>query len=66
MKQRKLKVRKGHWDYVPKSTPSGGNRTTPFILLKGIWLEQAGFTVDSPVSITVENGRLAIVRDNSQ
>ncbi len=62
MKQRKLKVRKGHWDYILKSTPGGGNRTTPFILLKGIWLEQAGFTVDTPVCIAVDEGRLSIFR----
>jgi len=60
MKQRKLKVRKGHWDYVLKSNPSSGNRTTPFILLKGIWLEQAGFTLGTTVSITIEDGRLSI------
>lgn len=66
MKQRKLKVRKGHWDYTLRSTPCGGNRTTPFILLKGIWLEQAGFTVDTPVSITVEDGHLFIVRDSNR
>ena len=65
MKQRKLKVREGHWDYTLKSTPCGGNRIAPFILLTGIWLEQAGFTVDTPVSITVEDGRLAIVRDHN-
>jgi hypothetical protein len=63
MKQRKLKVRKGHWDYVLKSNPSSGNRAAPFILLKGIWLEQAGFTVDTPLSIKVDDGRLSIVRD---
>lgn len=66
MKQRKLKVREGHWDYTLKNSPCGGNRIAPFILLKGIWLEQAGFTVDTTVSITIERGRLAIVRDNSR
>lgn len=64
MKQRKLKVREGHWDYTLKSTPCGGNRIAPFILLKGIWLEQAGFTVDTPIYVTVEDGRLAIIRDS--
>ena len=57
MNNRTLKVRKGHWDYIPKRTPSSGNRVAPFILLKGLWLEQAGFTIDTPVSITVEDGR---------
>ena len=63
MNNRTLKVRKGHWDYIPKRPPSSGNRVAPFILLKGLWLEQAGFSIDTPVSITVEDGRLSIVRD---
>jgi hypothetical protein len=62
MKQRKLKVRKGHRDYALKSKPYSGNPTTPFLLLKGTWLEQAGFTIDTPVSVRVKNGRLSIVR----
>jgi hypothetical protein len=65
MNNRTLKVRKGHWDYIPKRTPSSGNRVAPFILLKGLWLEKAGFSVDTPVTITVEDGRLSIVRDSS-
>jgi hypothetical protein len=65
MNNRTLKVRKGHWDYVPKRTSSSGNRVAPFILLKGLWLEKAGFSVDTPVTITVEDGRLSIVRDCS-
>ena len=66
MKQRKLKVRKGHWDYTLKSEPYSGNRTIPFLLLKGTWLEQAWFKIDTPVSVSVEDGQLAIVRDCSQ
>ena len=31
--------------------------------LKGTWLEQAGFTIDTPVSVTVEDGQLSIVRE---
>lgn len=66
MKQRKLKVRKGHRDYTLKSKLCSGNPITPFLLLKGIWLEQAGFTIDTPVSVTVEDGRLSIVRDRCE
>jgi|GEM_PF-2525520 hypothetical protein len=65
MNNRTLKVRKGHWDYIPKRTPSSGNRVAPFILLKGLWLEKTGFSVDTSVTITVEDGRLSIVRDCS-
>jgi hypothetical protein len=66
MKQRKLKVRKGHWDYTLKSEPYSGNRITPFLLLKGTWLEQAGFNIDTPVSVSVEDGRLSIIRDSKK
>jgi len=66
MKQRKLKVRKGHWDYTLKNQPCSGNRITPFLLLKGTWLEQAGFLINTPVSVSVEDGRLSIVRDDNR
>ncbi|HBR95404.1 MAG: hypothetical protein CL549_13655 [Alcanivorax sp.] len=33
------------------------------LFLKGTWLEQAGFTIDTPVSVTVEDGQLSIVRE---
>ncbi|WP_101674404.1 SymE family type I addiction module toxin [Alloalcanivorax mobilis] len=46
-----------------KSKPCSGNPITPSLLLKGIWLVRAGFTIDTPVSVTVEDGRLSIVRD---
>lgn len=62
MKYRTLKVRKGHRDYTLKSKPCSRNPITPFLLLNGTWLEQAGFTIDTPVSVTVEEGRLSIVR----
>lgn len=42
MKHRTLKVRKGHRDYTLKSKPYSGNPITPFLLLKGTWLEKAG------------------------
>jgi hypothetical protein len=66
MKYRTLKVRKGHRDYFLKDKPASGNPTTPFILLKGTWLEQAGFTIDTPISVNVEDGRLSIVRKGRQ
>ncbi|GAA5139365.1 SymE family type I addiction module toxin [Alloalcanivorax gelatiniphagus] len=62
MKYRTLKVRKGHRDYTLKSEPYSGNPITPFLLLKGTSLEQAGFTIDIPVSVAVDEGRLLIIR----
>lgn len=49
-----------------KSKPCSGNPIIPFLLLKGTWLEQAGFTIDTPVSVTVEDGQLSIVRERLQ
>ena len=66
MKYRTLKVRKGRRDYTLKSKPYSGNPITPFLLLKGTWLEQAGFNIDTPVSVSVEDGRLSIIRDNTR
>nr|WP_244968590.1 SymE family type I addiction module toxin [Rosenbergiella australiborealis] len=32
----------------------------PSISLKGNWLEEAGFTTDTPVTVAVEHGQLVI------
>lgn len=66
MKYRTLEVRKGHQGYMLKSKPRSGDPITPFLLLKGTWLEQAGFTIDTPVSVSVKDGHLSIVRDVSR
>ena len=60
MKNRKLKVRQIHRDYVLKGQGNKGNPTTSLILLKGTWLEKAGFTIDTPVSVTVQKNRLVL------
>ncbi|MCT4715607.1 type I toxin-antitoxin system SymE family toxin [Enterobacteriaceae bacterium H18W14] len=33
---------------------------TPSLHLKGDWLEEAGFTTDTPVTVAVERGQLMI------
>ncbi len=59
MKTRHLKVRETERDY--KTQKSRGYRAiTSFILLKGNWLEEAGFAIDTPVSVTVQRQRLVI------
>ena len=60
MKKRHLKVREAHRDYVHKSSPHKGNPTVPFVLLKGTWLENAGFTIGLPICVQVKNRRLVI------
>jgi len=65
MKNRTLKVREVFRDYVlkrraPHSTRYG-NAITAQILLKGTWLEKAGFIIDTPVTVIVEENRLVLV-----
>ena len=59
MPQRHLKVREGYYSYqlrqnLPKRTPVGEIR------LKGHWLIQAGFEIDTPVMIRVMEGCLVV------
>lgn len=35
-------------------------RDTPTIMLKGKWLEEAGFDIDQPISVKVEHEMLTI------
>ncbi|NKC15184.1 MAG: type I addiction module toxin, SymE family [Gammaproteobacteria bacterium] len=58
---RYLKVRERHRDYSLKNKPYQGNPTTPFLFLKGTWLEKAGFTIDMLISVTVHKNCLLIV-----
>ena len=60
MKNRTLKVRQTHRDYHHKGQSHKGNPTTSLIQLKGTWLEEAGFTIDTPVSVTVQKNRLVL------
>lgn len=56
---RNLKVRQGYYDYqllgsYKRSAP------VPWIHIKGYWLDKAGFTIDTPVSVEVQDGCLII------
>ncbi|AZZ92134.1 type I addiction module toxin, SymE family [Hahella sp. KA22] len=58
--QRRLKVRKGYYDYHLSSSryDYGGFKPVPWMLIKGYWLEQAGFGVDTEVEVSVSEGRI--------
>lgn len=58
-KQRKLKVRETYHSY---QLHQGYKDRTPVgeIHLKGNWLIQAGFTIDTPVVVEVKNGCLVV------
>lgn len=36
-------------------------KSTPALMLKGAWLEEWGFTVNTPVTVQCEEGRLIIM-----
>lgn len=38
-------------------------RETPTIMLKGMWLKEAGFDVGDYISVTCEDGRIVIAQD---
>lgn len=37
-----------------------GLRAVPWIRLKGVWLERAGFSVGQPIRLEVQQGRVVI------
>ena len=56
---RQLKVKRGWYDYQGRQ-PLKQQSTIAEISLKGKWLTDAGFTVDSNVDVCIEDGRLVI------
>ncbi|MCB2264029.1 MAG: type I toxin-antitoxin system SymE family toxin [Candidatus Thiosymbion ectosymbiont of Robbea hypermnestra] len=60
MEIRHLKVRKGFRDYYLKDQSYSGYPTTPIILLKGTWLEKAGFAIDALLSVYVQQNCLIL------
>lgn len=60
--QRQLKVREAYHTYQLRQN---GNDRTPVgeIHLKGHWLIQAGFTIDTPVKIRVMDGCLVLTTE---
>ena len=65
---RQIKVTRSSYEYKPrKSDPYPKTHRTkhdiPWIQLKGLWLEQAGFSVDAPVKIRVMDGCLVLTVD---
>lgn len=60
MHERNLMVREGHRDYCLKGKSHKGNPTTPFVLLKGTWLEESGFVIGLPICVRVSQNKLII------
>lgn len=38
-------------------------RETPMIMLKGLWLKEAGFDIGDYISVTCEDGKIIITQD---
>jgi len=55
MNNRSLKTCKGHWDSIQKRMLCSGKLLAPFMFLKSLLLVQAGCSIDTPVSMTVED-----------
>jgi len=61
---RQIKVTKTHYDYRLKSQPpNSGSRPIPWLQLKGHWLKQAGFEIDTPVTVRVMEGCLVLTTE---
>lgn len=59
---RKVKTGRMVYDYHRK-TQYPPQATVPWLQLKGHWLEQAGFTIDSSVTIRVMRGCLVLTAE---
>jgi hypothetical protein len=46
-----------------KDDPVGAGRPVPWIQLKGYWLQQAGFAINTPVKVRVMDGCLVLTTE---
>ncbi len=60
--ERRIKVNQTHYDYKLRGDthPYRVNRAVPWVRLKGYWLEQAGFNIDTPIQVRVMRGCLVL------
>lgn len=62
--ERYIKVNETYYEYRTKGQSSNsGCCTTPWIQMKGLWLRQAGFEVDTPIKIRVMDGCLVLTTE---
>ena len=60
--QRQLKVKQAYYEYQAKQE-HGTQSAISEILLKGKWLNDAGFAADSSVKVHVKRGKLVITAE---
>ncbi|PUB82672.1 MAG: hypothetical protein DBP02_14270 [gamma proteobacterium symbiont of Ctena orbiculata] len=63
--QRYIKVNQIPYLYPLKDDPVGAGRPVPWIQMKGHWLDQAGFAIDTPVTVRVMEGCLVLTAETS-
>ena len=61
--ERHIKVNTTYYTHQRKDNPTGPCRRIPHIQLKGDWLQQAGFEIDTPLKIRVMDGCLVITTE---
>jgi len=61
--ERRIKVNQAHYLYRLKDDQAGAGRPVPWIRLKGHWLQQAGFEINTPVKIRVMEGCLVLTTE---
>ena len=64
-RERRIKVRKGYYARIIKDRHHiAFDRTVyspvPWINIQGLWLEQAGFSINTPIKVEVSEGRLIL------
>lgn len=58
---RTLTTGRTYFSVLPaKSNGFSGLRAVPWIRLKGVWLEHAGFAVGQPIKVEVRRGQVVI------
>ncbi len=66
---RQLKVRKGYYDhhFLSKAPhlPRKSHLPVPWVQIKGYWLNQAGFTIGTVLSVQVQQGRIVLTPQSS-
>lgn len=60
---RHLKVYPGIYYYPFTTLPQPHRPPVPWIRLKGYWLNEAGFDVDTPLRVEVSEGRIVLTID---
>ena len=61
--ERFIKVNEIHYMYRLKDDYSGAGRPIPWIQMKGHWLKQAGFDINTLIKVRVMGGCLMLTTD---